>query len=251
METLNIENLVKTMEDNQNINSLTNLVDFNSSDSPMDFPKTNIQDSPDIKIFNNEKPTLGSEWTKDPSITKLFEQERIIHNQNHIQNQNQIPFKIISQQPQQQTHNQIPQQQTHNQIPQQQTHNHRQVNNQIVQKIQPQQLQQQQQLQLQQQQLQQLQQPQQLQQLQQMQQNRQQIKKVKFHDGGVNNITNSDFYKIYNYNVHKKTLYLFFVLIVVGIIIWYMTNNKQEKSNNKKNNKKNKKKEKEKEGEEE
>jgi hypothetical protein len=76
---------------------------------------------------------------------------------------------------------------------------------------------------------------------------------VKFQDNGdvsnVNNDTNinqtdsvDEFIKISNYNIHKHTIYLVVALIIIGIILWYITNDKKEdEDENEKNKNKNKK----------
>jgi preprotein translocase subunit SecG len=58
-----------------------------------------------------------------------------------------------------------------------------------------------------------------------------QIKKVKFQ----NQMDNSNFIKISKYNIPKHTAYLVIVLVLIGIILWYITNDKPNK--NKKKNK--------------
>lgn len=39
------------------------------------------------------------------------------------------------------------------------------------------------------------------------------------------NVFNPDFYTLYGYSLPKNTLYLIIILIIVGVIVWYMTSN--------------------------
>jgi hypothetical protein len=250
----------------------------NANKSPSNSP---IDNTPSPNIIHHQPPNLSSMHHQStnqplklpqqpPQPTHLQIHHQIqpqIHHKMAPQMQSQMPQQMQSQMPQQmqsqmppQMQSQIPQQ-MQSQIPQQmQSQIPQQMQSQIPQQIQPQH---------QMRNSTQMKQPvyqnvkQGIQQTtilpptqQQMQSGGQQNNKkiVKFQENGeVNNVNNDaniiqsdnidEFIKISNYNVHKHTIYLVGALIIIGIILWYITNDKKEEKEeeNAKNKNKNKK----------